>query len=116
MLRGKDAVRQRFGAIVGQQRDFGPAEHLAAVNPHFGPSIGLPDEAWDRVMNYNVRSNFWLSNMVLPGMAARWRSCPSADATRSGGHTIGGDPAHHRGMGGGALADQEERRTDAFAR
>jgi NAD(P)-dependent dehydrogenase (short-subunit alcohol dehydrogenase family) len=43
----------------------------AAVNPHFGPSIGLPDEAWDRVMNYNVRSNFWLSNMVLPGMAAQ---------------------------------------------
>lgn len=43
----------------------------AAVNPHFGPSIGLSDEAWDRVMDYNVRSNFWLSNMVLPGMAAR---------------------------------------------
>ncbi len=43
----------------------------AAVNPHYGPSITLPDEAWDRVMNYNVRSNFWLCNMVLPGMAER---------------------------------------------
>lgn len=43
----------------------------AAVNPHYGPSATLPDEAWDRVMNYNVRSNFWLTNMVLPGMAAR---------------------------------------------
>lgn len=43
----------------------------AAVNPHFGPSSTLSDEAWDRVMDYNVRSNFWLTNMVLPGMAAR---------------------------------------------
>lgn len=43
----------------------------AAINPHYGPSITLPDEAWDRVMASNVRSNFWLSNMVLPGMAAR---------------------------------------------
>ncbi len=43
----------------------------AAVNPHFGPAATLSDEAWDRVMAYNVRSNFWLSNMVLPGMAQR---------------------------------------------
>ena len=43
----------------------------AAVNPYFGPSAGIPDDAYDRVMNSNVRSNFWLSNMVLPGMAAR---------------------------------------------
>ena len=43
----------------------------AAVNPHYGPGSTVPDEAYDRVMNYNVRSNFWLCNMVLPGMAAR---------------------------------------------
>src|SRR5260370_18162080 len=43
----------------------------AAVNPHFGPAITAPDEAYDRTMNYNVRSNFWLCNMVLPGMAPR---------------------------------------------
>jgi NAD(P)-dependent dehydrogenase (short-subunit alcohol dehydrogenase family) len=43
----------------------------AAVNPHYGLSATLPDEAWDRVMNYNVRSNFWLANMVAPGMAER---------------------------------------------
>jgi len=43
----------------------------AAVNPHYGASITLPDEAWDRVMASNVRSNFWLANMALPGMAAR---------------------------------------------
>lgn len=43
----------------------------AAVNPHYGPSIGITDEVYDRVMNTNVRSNFWLCNMVLPGMASR---------------------------------------------
>ena len=43
----------------------------AAVNPHYGPGSTVPDDAYDRVMNYNVRSNFWLCNMALPGMAAR---------------------------------------------
>ena len=43
----------------------------AAVNPYFGPSIDMPDDAYDKVMNSNVRSNFWLCNMVLPQMAAR---------------------------------------------
>ena len=43
----------------------------AAVNPYFGPAAGIPDDAYDRIMNANVRSNFWLCNMALPGMAAR---------------------------------------------
>lgn len=38
----------------------------AAVNPWFGPSLNMPDEAYDRVMNSNVRSNFWLCNMTAP--------------------------------------------------
>lgn len=40
----------------------------AAVNPWFGPSRDMPDEAYDRIMNSNVRSNFWLCNMVAPIM------------------------------------------------
>ncbi|MCL4748233.1 MAG: SDR family oxidoreductase, partial [Burkholderiaceae bacterium] len=43
----------------------------AAVNPYFGPSVEMSDEAYDRVMDSNVRSNFWLCNMVAPGMAGR---------------------------------------------
>jgi NAD(P)-dependent dehydrogenase (short-subunit alcohol dehydrogenase family) len=43
----------------------------AAVNPYYGPSINMPDDAYDKVMNSNVRSNFWLCNMVLPQMAER---------------------------------------------
>jgi NAD(P)-dependent dehydrogenase (short-subunit alcohol dehydrogenase family) len=43
----------------------------AAVNPYFGPSQDIPDESYDRIMNSNVRSNLWLCQMTIPGMAAR---------------------------------------------
>ena len=43
----------------------------AAVNPYFGPAIDMPDEAFDKIMASNVRSNLWLSHMVMPGMAER---------------------------------------------
>ncbi|MDE2333644.1 MAG: SDR family oxidoreductase [Rhodospirillales bacterium] len=43
----------------------------AAINPHFGPSATIGDDAFDRTLASNVRSNFWLANMVLPGMAER---------------------------------------------
>jgi NAD(P)-dependent dehydrogenase (short-subunit alcohol dehydrogenase family) len=43
----------------------------AAVNPYLGPSAGMPDEAFDRVMGSNVRSNVWLANMAIPHMVER---------------------------------------------
>lgn len=43
----------------------------AAVNPFFGPTQEIPDEAYDRIMNCNVRSNLWLCQMVIPQMAER---------------------------------------------
>jgi NAD(P)-dependent dehydrogenase (short-subunit alcohol dehydrogenase family) len=43
----------------------------AAVNPYLGPQAGASDEVFDRVMGTNVRSNFWLSNMSCPHLAAR---------------------------------------------
>jgi NAD(P)-dependent dehydrogenase (short-subunit alcohol dehydrogenase family) len=43
----------------------------AAVNPYFGPMSNIPDEAYDKIMGSNVRSNVWLCNMALPHMAAR---------------------------------------------
>src|SRR5271165_5444325 len=43
----------------------------AAVNPYFGPLAGIDDDAFDKIMGSNVRSNVWLCNMVLPQMAAR---------------------------------------------
>ncbi|HKS39945.1 MAG TPA: SDR family oxidoreductase [Blastocatellia bacterium] len=41
----------------------------AAVNPYYGPMAGLTDDAFAKVIDSNVRSNIWLCNLVLPGMA-----------------------------------------------
>ncbi|MCB1536601.1 MAG: glucose 1-dehydrogenase [Rhodoblastus sp.] len=43
----------------------------AAVNPVYGPLSELPDEAFDKVMGSNVKSNIWLSNLCAPVMAAQ---------------------------------------------
>lgn len=43
----------------------------AAVNPYFGPSASIPDDAFNRVMESNIRSNHWLCQMVLPHMQKR---------------------------------------------
>jgi NAD(P)-dependent dehydrogenase (short-subunit alcohol dehydrogenase family) len=43
----------------------------AAVNPYFGPLSGITDDAYDRIMNSNVRSALWLSNLCFPHMVAR---------------------------------------------
>ncbi|MEK9970126.1 MAG: SDR family oxidoreductase [Ferrovibrio sp.] len=43
----------------------------AAVNPYFGPSKDIPDDAFDKIMDVNIKSNHWLANMVAPGMAER---------------------------------------------
>ncbi|MGO8865263.1 MAG: SDR family NAD(P)-dependent oxidoreductase [Alphaproteobacteria bacterium] len=43
----------------------------AAVNPYFGPMSGISEEAYDKTMDTNVKSNLWLCNKVLPGMAER---------------------------------------------
>ncbi|ROO25437.1 short-chain dehydrogenase [Salinisphaera orenii MK-B5] len=41
----------------------------AATNPVYGPTADMTDEAWDKIMETNVRGTFWLCNMVLPKMA-----------------------------------------------
>jgi NAD(P)-dependent dehydrogenase (short-subunit alcohol dehydrogenase family) len=43
----------------------------AAVNPYFGPLLSITDEAFDKIMASNVRSNVWLCSMVIPQMAER---------------------------------------------
>jgi NAD(P)-dependent dehydrogenase (short-subunit alcohol dehydrogenase family) len=43
----------------------------AAVNPFFGTTQSIPDDAFDKIMSCNIRSNHWLCQMVIPQMAAR---------------------------------------------
>jgi len=43
----------------------------AAINPVYGPLGNVGDEAWDKIMGTNLRSTWWLANMVIPQMAER---------------------------------------------
>ncbi len=67
--------KDQLAALVAEtQRQFGAIDILicnAAINPYYGPLAEIPDEAYDRTMNSNVRSSLWLCQMALPDMAAR---------------------------------------------
>ena len=43
----------------------------AAVNPYFGPLGGISDEAFDKIMSSNIKSNLWLCNRAIPAMAEK---------------------------------------------
>jgi NAD(P)-dependent dehydrogenase (short-subunit alcohol dehydrogenase family) len=43
----------------------------AATNPVYGTTLEISDDAWDKIMQTNVKGTFWLANMVLPQMAER---------------------------------------------
>ena len=43
----------------------------AASNPVYGPMTEVSDEAFDKIIGNNVRSNVWLCNRVAPHMAER---------------------------------------------
>jgi NAD(P)-dependent dehydrogenase (short-subunit alcohol dehydrogenase family) len=58
--------------VVGTIKRWGRIDTLvcnAAVNPYYGPLGGISDEAFDKTMNSNVKSNLWLSNLAIPVMA-----------------------------------------------
>ena len=40
----------------------------AAVNPFYGSLSEIPDDAYDKIMDTNVKSNVWLTSMVIPQM------------------------------------------------
>jgi NAD(P)-dependent dehydrogenase (short-subunit alcohol dehydrogenase family) len=67
--------RPEVEALVSETlKAFGKIDILvcnAAVNPVYGPLNKLTDEAFDKIMGANVKSNLWLCNMVIPGMAQR---------------------------------------------
>lgn len=60
--------------VAGAVQHYGKIDILvcnAAVNPHFGPLLDITDEAFDKIMNSNVKSNIWLCALAVPAMAAR---------------------------------------------
>ena len=67
----KDQLQNLVDKTVAQWGGIDILVGNAGINPYFGPAAGISDEAWDRIMGTNIRSNMWLANMVLPQMAAR---------------------------------------------
>jgi NAD(P)-dependent dehydrogenase (short-subunit alcohol dehydrogenase family) len=60
--------------VAETRRKWGKIDVLicnAALNPYFGPQMEIPDEAFDKIMGANVRSNHWLCQFVLPEMVER---------------------------------------------
>ena len=69
------SYKDQLEALVARTRErFGRIDILvcnAALNPYFGPAKDISEEAYDRIMDANVKSNFQLCNMVLPEMVER---------------------------------------------
>ncbi|MCE8009067.1 SDR family oxidoreductase [Aestuariivita sp.] len=67
----KDQVQ----ALVDRTHDLaGPIDVVignAGVNPYYGKTSEIPDEAYERTMQANVQSNLWLAQMVAPDMVAK---------------------------------------------
>lgn len=43
----------------------------AGINPFYGSMMKIPDDAYDKIMATNVKSNLWLAQMVIPDMVAK---------------------------------------------
>lgn len=69
------SYKEQLQSLVDQANEaFGKIDIMvcnAAVNPFFGKSQDIPDDAFDKIMGCNVKSNHWLSQMVAPQMAER---------------------------------------------
>ena len=67
--------REEVEALVtGTTKHYGKIDILvcnAAVNPYYGPLLDIPDEAFDKIMGSNVKSNIWLCALAIPQMAER---------------------------------------------
>jgi NAD(P)-dependent dehydrogenase (short-subunit alcohol dehydrogenase family) len=60
--------------VADTHRAYGKIDILvcnAATNPVYGPMHEAGDSAYEKVMDTNVKSVFWLCNMVCPEMAER---------------------------------------------
>jgi len=60
--------------VVETHKAYGQIDILvcnAAVNPHFGSALEIPDSAFEKVMDVNIKSNHWLIQMVAPEMMER---------------------------------------------
>ena len=67
----KDQLQSLVDGTIGHWGRIDVLVCNAAVNPYFGPMAEIPDEAYDKTMDTNVKSALWLCNMAIPAMAGR---------------------------------------------
>jgi len=80
-----DETRARLGAIDTLVAN-------AGINPFYGSMSDIPDDAFDKIMASNVRSNHWLCQMVIADMAEKGRGSimiTSSTGAFAGSETIG---------------------------
>jgi NAD(P)-dependent dehydrogenase (short-subunit alcohol dehydrogenase family) len=67
--------REEVEALVnGTIKHYGQLDVLvcnAAVNPYYGPLLDITDEAFDKIMGSNVKSNIWLCSLAIPKLVER---------------------------------------------
>jgi len=67
--------KEQLQALVDATRaQAGPIDIVvgnAGVNPYYGPTSKIPDDAYQKTMNANVLSNLWLAQMVVQDMVAK---------------------------------------------
>ena len=67
--------REEVEALMsGANKHYGKVDILvcnAAINPYYGPLLDIKDEAFDKIMASNVKSNLWLCSIAIPAMAER---------------------------------------------
>ena len=67
--------KEQLQSLVDKTRELaGPIDVVfgnAGVNPYYGKTSDIPDEAYKKTMSANVQSNLWLAQMVAPDMVAK---------------------------------------------
>src|SRR5229473_1049596 len=72
--RKAEACKEVEALVAGATKHYGKIDILvcnAAVNPYYGPLLDIKDEAFDKIMGSNVKSNIWLCALAIPQMAER---------------------------------------------
>ncbi|MDE4133012.1 SDR family oxidoreductase [Phaeobacter sp. QD34_3] len=67
--------KEQLEALVTQTREkLGAIDVVvgnAGVNPYYGVTSEIPDDAYEKTMQANVQSNLWLAQLVAPDMVAK---------------------------------------------
>lgn len=64
----KDQLNRLVGETNAKLGDIDILVCNAAVNPFYGSMSDIPDSAFEKILDCNIKSNHWLCQMVLPQM------------------------------------------------